>query len=110
MGATDMYFFVSGGSAEDAYEGLLSRLEAEIEDKTWDDPKDKPGFVRAWKAVVEPEDAEILARNILYGNVSDNQWSKEERVSNMPKFGPWYVIQCHCEPGGLWLFFGWVNT
>ena len=116
MGATTMQYFVPGDNVLDAYQGLLNVLDADIEDGSWEDPKEKPGFVRVWEKVVAPDDAEILARAIMTGRVPGNRWSEEERTSQMPKFGPWYVIQCERSAPGLpdhnhlWLFFGWVNT
>lgn len=116
MGATPMQYFVAGDSVENAYQGLLNVLDVDIDDETWKDPKAKPGFVVVWDSVVEPDDAETLARAIMGGRVPGNVWSEAERTSNMPKFGPWYAIRIKTESGGglppnlCWLFFGWVNT
>lgn len=116
MGATDMMYTIAADSIEHAYQRLLNVLDVDIEDETWEDPKNKPGFVQVWDKPVTPEDAEILARAIMTGRVDSNEWSEAERTSNMPKFGPWYVIRLKTDHGGglpsnyAWLFFGWVNT
>jgi hypothetical protein len=117
MGATDMQYLIAGDSIEDAYQGLLTALEADYDEPEWPDPFTKPGFVKVWETVVNREDAETLAWKIMNGRLPGNQWSEAERRSAMSRFGPWHAIQvANGAPLGdpvrdcCWLFFGWVNT